>query len=105
MLRSVKNNNGETRMRAALVTLAFALSLTGAPQAQAQAQAWPTRPVTVIVPFAAGVTGVIVARGLVEDLSSAFGQRFIVDNRSGAGGSGGGAAAAIAGPGGSTLLR
>jgi len=51
----------------------------------AHAQTWPARPVTVVVPFAAGVTGDIVARGLVEHLSSTLGQPFIVDNRAGAG--------------------
>ena len=59
---------------------------------------------TVIVPFAAGVTGDIVARGLVEHLSAALGQPFVVDNRSGAGGNVGGAAAAKATPDGYTLL-
>ena len=70
----------------------------------AQAQAWPVRPVTVIVPFAAGVTGDIVARGLVEHLASALGQPFVVDNRAGAGGNIGGAAAAKAAPDGYTLI-
>jgi tripartite-type tricarboxylate transporter receptor subunit TctC len=68
------------------------------------AQTWPSRPVTVIVPFAAGVTGDIVARGLVEHLGAALGQPFVVDNRSGAGGNVGGAAAAKATPDGYTLL-
>ena len=83
---------------AALV--AFILAASTAPQAQT----WPNRAVTVIVPFAAGVTGDIVARGLVEHLSAALGQPFVVDNRSGAGGNVGGAAAAKAMPDGYTLL-
>jgi tripartite-type tricarboxylate transporter receptor subunit TctC len=70
----------------------------------AQAQTWPSRPVTVIVPFAAGVTGDIVARSLVEHLSAELGQPFVVDNRSGAGGNIGGAAVAKAMPDGYTLL-
>ena len=70
----------------------------------AHAQTWPARPVTVVVPFAAGVTGDIVARGLVEHLSSALGQPFIVDNRAGAGGNVGGAAVAKAAPDGYMLL-
>jgi tripartite-type tricarboxylate transporter receptor subunit TctC len=89
-------------MRAALLAVGFALSLIGAPQAHAQS--WPTRPVTVIVPFAAGVTGDIVARGLAEHLSAALGHPFVVDNRSGAGGNVGGAAVAKAPPDGYTLL-
>jgi tripartite-type tricarboxylate transporter receptor subunit TctC len=83
---------------AALVAFILAASTV------AQAQTWPSRPVTVIVPFAAGVTGDIVARGLVEHLSAALGQPFVVDNRSGAGGNVGGAAAAKATPDGYTLL-
>src|SRR5947209_6026660 len=89
-------------MRAALLALGFALSLLDAPQAHTQS--WPTRPVTVIVPFAAGVTGDIVARGLVEHLSATLGQPFVVDNRSGAGGNVGGVAVAKAAPDGYTLL-
>jgi tripartite-type tricarboxylate transporter receptor subunit TctC len=82
---------------AALLAFTFAA-------AAAQAQTWPTRPVTVIVPFAAGVTGDIVARGLAEHLHAALGQPFVVDNRGGAGGNIGGAAVARAAPDGYTLL-
>jgi tripartite-type tricarboxylate transporter receptor subunit TctC len=87
-------------MRVRIVALlAFTLIASAA-----QAQTWPSRPVTIIVPFAAGVTGDIVARGLVEHLSAALGQPFVVDNRSGAGGNIGGAAVAKATPDGYTLL-
>ena len=82
---------------AALLAFTFAA-------AAAQAQTWPSRPVTLIVPFAAGVTGDIVARGLAEHLHAALGQPFIVDNRGGAGGNIGGAAVARATPDGYTLL-
>jgi tripartite-type tricarboxylate transporter receptor subunit TctC len=82
----------------------FVLVLSMLASTAAQAQSWPSRPVTVVVPFAAGVTGDIMARSLVEHLSAVLGQPFIVDNRSGAGGNVGGAAVAKAAPDGYTLL-
>ena len=70
----------------------------------ASAQTWPARNVTVVVPFAAGATSDLVARGLVEHLGATFGKPFIVDNRGGAGGNLGAAAVAKAAPDGYTLL-
>ena len=52
----------------------------------AQAQAWPQRPVRVVVPFPPGGTTDVQARMISERLSAALGQQFIVDNRPGAGG-------------------
>lgn len=52
----------------------------------AAAQAYPTKPITLIVPFAAGGTVDKVARNLQEPLRARLGQQLIIDNRGGAGG-------------------
>jgi tripartite-type tricarboxylate transporter receptor subunit TctC len=52
--------------------------------ANAAAQTWPTRPVTIIVPAAAGGLVDVLSRAVAEPLSQIFGQRFIVENKAGA---------------------
>ncbi len=47
---------------------------------------WPTKTVKIVVPFAPGGTTDLLARAVAPELSKAFGQTFIVDNRPGAGG-------------------
>lgn len=81
--------------------LATALSLTSAPLL---AQAWPARPIKLIVPFPAGGGTDIVARLLAERLGAALGQSMVVDNRPGAGTAIGAAAVASAAADGHTLL-
>lgn len=71
--------------RAALAAIAVATLTSSAGSALAQST-WPTRTVRIVVPFAAGGTTDILARALAPELSRAFGQQFIVDNRAGAGG-------------------
>jgi tripartite-type tricarboxylate transporter receptor subunit TctC len=65
---------------------------------------WPSRPVRIVVPFAAGGTTDILARAIAPELSKAFGQQFIVDNRAGAGGNVGAEIVAHSPPDGYTLL-
>lgn len=77
----------------------FSLGIAGA-----NAQQYPVRPVRVIVPLTPGGGVDTIARIVSEHLSGALGQRYIVDNRPGAGGSIGVETVAKAAPDGHTLL-
>jgi tripartite-type tricarboxylate transporter receptor subunit TctC len=73
------------------------------PQAQAQAN-WPTKPVTVIVPFPAGGGTDAFARPLFAAMSKNTGRQFVIDNKGGAGGTVGASLAARAANDGYTLF-
>lgn len=86
-----------------LMTVAVTL-MTLLGSAVADAQTYPTRPIQVIVPFAGGSASDVVTRIVLERMGTALGQRFIVDNRPGAGGNIGTAAAGKATPDGYTIV-
>jgi tripartite-type tricarboxylate transporter receptor subunit TctC len=84
-------------------TLLAALPLIGvAPSARAQA--WPTRPVRVIVPFPPGGTTDVVMRLIAQRLTETLGQPVVVENRAGAGGTIGSDVAAKSPPDGTTFV-
>ncbi|MBS0337037.1 MAG: tripartite tricarboxylate transporter substrate binding protein [Proteobacteria bacterium] len=82
---------------------AIAAALLALP-ALAQAQAFPSRQVTIVVPYLPGGTNDIIARTLAPRLSDAFGQPVVVENKPGAGGNLGAALVAKSKPDGHTLL-
>ncbi|MBM3529398.1 MAG: tripartite tricarboxylate transporter substrate binding protein BugD [Alphaproteobacteria bacterium] len=88
------------------IALAFAAltGISGAPISAAQAQNYPARAVTVIVPFAAGGPADITGRIAADILSKQTGGQFVVENVGGAGGATGATRAARAAPDGYTLL-
>lgn len=82
----------------------FAALALAAAQGMACAQAWPTKPVRVIVPFTPGSGTDIMARIVTEKLTGQLGQTFVVENRPGAGGTIGVGQVAKADPDGYTIL-
>ena len=81
-----------------------ALAMSFAPFGAAQAQDYPTRTITMIVPFAAGGPTDTVARLVAESMSRSLGQQVIVENVGGAGGTRGAGQVAKATPDGYTIL-
>src|SRR5258705_3489261 len=69
----------------------------------ARAQAYPARPVTIIVPFAAGGTSDVIVRIVGEHMSRTLGQQLVVENVVGAGGTTGSSRAMRANPDGYTI--
>jgi tripartite-type tricarboxylate transporter receptor subunit TctC len=87
-------------MRKILATLALGLAAASG----AFAQAWPSKPVTLLVPFPPGGSTDLIARTLGAKLQEKLGGTFIVDNKAGAGGTVGAAQAKRAAPDGYTIF-
>src|SRR5262245_54183305 len=66
--------------------LLLAIAALAAPSMTVWAQAWPTKPVRIVVPFGPGGPADIYARILGQELSEVFKQQFVVENKAGAGG-------------------
>jgi len=90
-----------TKRAIVLAIAAFAFAANDAKPATAQA--YPSRPITIIVPFAAGGTTDVIARILGEHMSRTLGQQLIVENVVGAGGTTGSTRAMRANPDGYTI--
>ena len=87
-------------MKKSLTAFAIALvAVTGV-----QAQTWPSKPVTLVVPFPAGGSTDSIARAIGPKLTAAYGQQFVVDNKAGATGTIGAVFVKRAAPDGYTFL-
>ena len=84
---------------AVIIAVGFAASLNSA-----QAQNYPTRAITLVIPFAPGGSTSIVGRGIADKMSELLGEKVVVDNRPGAGGTIGTKAVAKSDPDGYTLV-
>ncbi len=73
-------------MKSMRIAAVFVALLIRAPLTLAQAQNWPTKPLRLLVPLAAGSTADIVSRVLALELGKVLGQTIVVENKSGAGG-------------------
>jgi len=87
-----------------MIRLVLSLALVALSALGAGAQNYPTRPVTIIVPFAAGGPADITGRIVADIFSRHLGQQFVVENVGGAGGTTGTTRAARANPDGYTII-
>lgn len=93
-----------SKMKSFVASGAFAFALSAGVVADASAQAWPSRPITLIVPYAAGGGADFVSRLIADDLTRRLGWTIQVENRGGANGTIGSAVVARAAPDGYTIM-
>ncbi len=91
------------RHRGSICAAAVAAAVTAA-AVPAQAQSWPSRPITALIPFAAGNANDLAARIVMDQVSKQLNQTIVIDNRGGAGGTIAVAATARAAPDGYTVV-
>jgi tripartite-type tricarboxylate transporter receptor subunit TctC len=101
-----RNNNNDAGSATMPIRKSLFIAVAGLAAAftSVQAQDFPTRPITLVIPFAPGGSTTIVGRGVAEKMSTLLGEKIIVDNRPGAGGTVGTRAVAKSEPDGYTLL-
>lgn len=87
-----------------IAALATTLALLAAPLSALAQAGYPSKPIRVVVPFAAGSTTDIIARAITDKMSQSMGQQLVVDNRAGASGTIGQGIVAAAEPDGYTIM-